>query len=206
MKQMVLILGRRTGTSTLAKAVFDRGLNLAGPLDVAPFDQNPQGHYECEDVRNLNIRILKTYRTNTNMPGLMAFRYLKELPGFVEDRLHHGWGKSQVIVKEPLLASTWPMWWRSFRDLFDGGVDMKVIWCRRDRADTIRSCERWFQPQVEELVDWGLCVDSYALHAKTALDFLGGIELWLDDPDRESKALDFIELEGLKYGEHDERR
>ena len=54
MNPIVWILGRRSGTSSMAKALYDQGFPLTGPLNTKPYAAQPEGHYENQDILNIH--------------------------------------------------------------------------------------------------------------------------------------------------------
>ncbi len=60
---IVMILGWRSGTSSLTKTLYEEGFPVTPPLDMRPMEgHQPEGHYENPQVYKINEALLKHFQ------------------------------------------------------------------------------------------------------------------------------------------------
>ena len=71
---IVMILGWRSGSSSLTKELYEKGYPLTPPLDVRPMEgHQPEGHYENSEVQQINEALLDHFQMNVYTPGILPF-------------------------------------------------------------------------------------------------------------------------------------
>lgn len=164
----------------MTMALKEAGLPVLEPLDIRPFQSNPQGHFEHYKVRELNEAIIKNFQQDiVEAPGLLPFLNWDVLRNWLESQ------PETFIVKDPRLASTWPIWYRTTRDM---GREMVALWCRRDFGEQIKSLMK-YRLTEKRAAD---CAKMHELCAKAASDMIPTLEVWLDDPERVDKAIEWF--------------
>lgn len=69
---IVMILGWRSGTSSLTKKLYEEGFPVTPPLDMRPMEgHQPEGHYENPQVYQINEALLKHFNMSVFQPGLL---------------------------------------------------------------------------------------------------------------------------------------
>lgn len=189
-----LIFGRRSGTSSLAKSLHERGYPLRGPLDTRELRTNPDGHYECLEARHMNGGMMRHFRINDKYPGMTPFLIHQGLETWLADH------EAPFVVKEPRLCMTWPAWFRTAEAC---GRQLVSIWCRRPVEGQIRSLETAYE---YERRDAELCVTMYEHCVDLASRMMPTLELWIE-PDgsirwlrsllREWRAARWLERHGI---------
>jgi len=199
-----LIFGRRSGTSSLAKALYEAGYPLRGPLDVREFDSAKDGHYENFEARAINGGMMRHFRINDKYPGLTPFLIHQGLEAWLADH------ESPFIVKEPRLCLTWPAWFRTAEAC---GRPVVAIWCRRPHEGQVRSLQTARGYEYERR-DAKLCVEMYEHGIRLAAQMMPTLELWIE-PDgpvrwvrslfREHRAARWLDRHRIlpNQGEHD---
>lgn len=175
--ELVLILGRRCGTSTMAQGLLDRGFPLRGPLDKRHFPSNVQGHFECLEARELNFEIMRHFRITCEHPALVPFLVWPRVAEWID--LH----PPSFVIKEPNLNFTWPIWSRSTKR------SIRVIWCRRDPAEQEASLVKWYDKDPEQAA-W--TVKQYEQCSRAASIHFECLQVWLDDPERIDKVVEYL--------------
>ena len=195
MNDLIFILGRRSGTSSLAKELFDLKLPVVEPLDKREYPSNLDGHYENLEVRHINNKLWRHFRSNPNSPILFPFLWYRQAHEWLTK--HPG----LTIVKEPNLCLTWPIWLASIEKEQGGaptGRKIRAVWSYRSETDVAASHEKWYGDMEDcRVVDWLRVAKFYAHSISFAMEFIDTRVIDLDDPDRISKATEFI-----MQGEH----
>lgn len=174
---ITFILGRRCGTSSLAKGLHEAGLPLREPLDKRKHPSNLGGHYENLHVRALNQTLIRRFRITSRSPAMLPFAEF----GMVQKWLREQ--EEPVIVKEPNLNFTWPIWARS------SPHPISIIRCRRDPKEQEASLVKWYDVTPEE-AKW--TVAHYECSSQAAADYFDDVlEVELYDPDRITKAVNW---------------
>ena len=135
---IVMILGWRSGTSSLTKKLYEEGFPVTPPLDMRPMEgHQPEGHYENPQVYQINEALLKHFNMSVFQPGLLPFvnadvveKWLGEHP-------------EPIIVKDPRFAFTWPVWTSSTRR------PCIFVWTDRETASQVASIVRWYEVPEE---------------------------------------------------------
>lgn len=189
-----LIFGRRSGTSSLAKALFEAGYPLRGPIDCRPFPAQPDGHYENVFARGINQGILEHYHMKPGVPGLVPFQKCQPL-GAWADR-HPG----PFIVKDPGLDLTWPVWLRTLALRKIVG-----IWCWRDPQERRASLQKNYAIPPDN-AKWA--VEMYDLCVAAATQHVDCLRLDLEEPFRIKRATAWLDLHGIHHvpGDPEPRR
>uniref|UniRef100_A0A6M3KM94 Uncharacterized protein n=1 Tax=viral metagenome TaxID=1070528 RepID=A0A6M3KM94_9ZZZZ len=185
-----LILGRRSGTSSLARDLWYRGFPLREPLDVRPMKSQPLAHFECWEARHINREIMHHFRMGSSVPGIPPFlKYvpLMEWLGAVEQ---------PYIIKEPNICLTWPVWYRSAEA---AGINLVAVWCRREPEEQAISLQKWYGMDAETS-KW--CVEMYEMSLTAAADKIETLEVHLlqNQDDRVNEAAKFFKRNGIKPG------
>lgn len=180
-----IIFGRKSGTSSMAKALVEQGFPFLGHLDTRPFPAMPDGHYESFEIRDYDRKILQSFKLADNNPGLAPFMNFELLMGYLD-------GNPQAcVVKEPALDLVWPVWVRSCKTLERPLVG---VWCRRPKDQQAESLVRNYKMH-EDNAYW--CVEMYELAVQAATTYIPTLDVWLDDPDRVEKASEWFREHGI---------
>ena len=71
---IVMILGWRSGTSSLTKKLYEEGFPVTPPLDMRPMEgHQPEGHYENPQVYQINEALLKHLIHNERFTTSVAY-------------------------------------------------------------------------------------------------------------------------------------
>ena len=186
-----LILGRRSGTSSLAKDLWYRGFPLREPLDVRSMKSQVQGHYESWESRQINREITFHFKMSDREPGIPPFLKYGPLMEWMNAE------PSPFIVKDPKICMTWPIWHRS---ALAAEVPLVAVWCRRDKAEQVGSLSKWYGYDDEQSA-WS--VEMLEMSLKAAAERIETLEvhLWQDHDDRVNQAAEFFMLHGIQPGE-----
>lgn len=182
---LALIFGRRSGTSSMAKELYDLGYPLRGPMDCRPFPKSqPQGHYEPFIARDkINREILLWFRMPSAVPGLVPFLSYPPLTQWVKAR------PDPFIVKDPNLNHTWPVWVRSlpFRRLFG-------IWAARDPSECKASLVKRYHMTPDD-AHW--CIEMEQLTVDAAARHMPMLKVDLHDPNRTTRVKAWLHVNGI---------
>ena len=98
---IVMILGWRSGSSSLTKELYEKGYPLTPPLDVRPMEgHQPEGHYENSEVQQINEALLAHFQMNVFTPGILPFVNADVVENWL------GQHPEPVIAKDPRFAFT----------------------------------------------------------------------------------------------------
>ena len=172
MSTICLIFGRRAGTSSLSKALFEKGYPFRGPLDTRPMLTNKDGHYESYECRAINGGMLRHFRTNDKYPGLVPFLIHQGVEQWLADEE----APQAYVVKEPRLCLTWPTWYRTCKA---SNHKLVAIWCRRPREGQIRSLMTSKGYEYER-DDAEYCVTMYEHSISLASQMIPTLQLWIE--------------------------
>lgn len=170
----------------MAKELHCLGYHLAKPLDTLPHEASPEGVWESSEIRKINSNLFRMYNFTSPQnaplfPFLLSPRITK-------------WAKAQeerqVIIKEPMLASTWPVWVRSLEMI----SEVRVVNCTRDREETLRSCLRVFGPSTPAETRWDIAVDQQREYCAMAAKWCDSITVDLSDAGRVAKVAEFLTI------------
>jgi len=182
-----VILGRRSGTSTMAKWLFDNGFPMREPLDTRYFKNQPQGHYESWEARDWDAKILHRFSMTAGVPGMVPFLKFEPLRHWFDDHAE------PFIVKEPNVNLVWPVWLRTATE-HENKRDLVGVWCRRSEVEQVSSLVRAYNMDEQD-AKW--CVKMYEASALAACNEFPVLQVWLDDENREQKAADWFIEHGL---------
>src|SRR3990167_9460915 len=191
-----VILGQRCGTSSIAKELHGMGFPFLEPIDTRPFPGvHPIGLWESWEARDWNGKIMKNFRCSSLEPALLPFLIWPELQG------QFGRWPETFIVKDPQLASTWPIWFRTLQTSRPG-AQMVSVWCRRDFDEQVRSLVTRYPMRNETLsVKMEIakyCVRMYELIATAAAQYIPTLEVWLKDEHRVENAAEWFRSHGVE--------
>ncbi len=176
---IIMILGWRSGTSSLTKYLFEKGFPITPPLDMKPMEgHQPEGHYENPQIYQINEALLKHFNMAVFQPGLLSFVNAD----VVEQWL--GAHPEPVIIKDPRLAFTWPIWKTSTRR------ECIFIWTDREKESQVASIVRWYQLPEQAA---RLCITMHDMCARLACQEHTSLVLDLLEEDRDEKAARFLE-------------
>lgn len=175
---IVMILGWRSGTSSLTKKLYEEGFPVTPPLDMRPMEgHQPEGHYENPQVYQINEALLKHFNMSVFQPGLLPFvnadvveRWLGEHP-------------EPIIVKDPRFAFTWPVWTSSTRR------PCIFVWTDRETASQVASIVRWYEVPEEAAAS---CVRMHDLCADLACQAHASLRLDMLEEERDERGTAFI--------------
>ncbi len=175
---IIMILGWRSGTSSLTKKLYEEGFPITPPLDMRPMEgHQPEGHYENQQVYQINEALLKHFQMSVFQPGLLPFVNADVVEKWLLDH------PEPVIIKDPRLAFTWSVWTSSTQR------PCIFVWTDRETTSQVASIVRWYK--VPEGAAQA-CVRMHDLCARLACKEYRSLILDLLDPERADKAMAFI--------------
>ena len=175
---IIMILGWRSGTSSLTKNLYEDGFPVTPPLDMRPMEgHQPEGHYENTQVYQINEALLKHFNMTIFQPGLLPFTSADVVENWLGEH------PEPIIVKDPRFAFTWPVWTSSThrRCIF--------VWTDRETTSQVSSIVRWYQVPEGAAAS---CVRMHDLCADMACRSYLSLRLDLLEEGRYEKGADFI--------------
>ena len=169
-KKILLALGpHRSGTSVVTNA-FHKA-NFAVGDDLLPSNEgNPDGYWEDQKFVALNESILKCLGRSWRDPRPIDARALTETPELIDHRkairsrlLHMLKDNNKVVIKDPRLCRTLPLWLDIIEDFDDTEVGCIVI--HRQPIKAIQSLVR----RDGENPKWAAAL--WLIYALDAVDF-----------------------------------
>lgn len=175
---IIMILGWRSGTSSLTKKLYEEGFPVTPPLDMRPMEgHQPQGHYENPQVYKINEALLQHFQMTVFQPGLLPFVNADVVEQWLAAH------PEPVIIKDPRLAFTWPVWTSST------GRECIFIWTDRETNSQVDSIVRWYKvPEASAR----LCVRMHDLCARLACAEYRSLTLDMLEDDRDEKGTQFV--------------
>lgn len=180
---VVLIFGRRSGTSSLAKVLVELGYPVRGPLDCRPFPAQPDGHYENTFARSINHAILSNFNMKPGVPGLVPFQKCSPLDAWASRH------PESFIVKDPGLDMAWPVWVRTLSPRKILG-----IWCWRKPGEREESLRRNYSIPPDN-AHWA--VTMYDLCVEAATKHIDTIEATVHEPFRVKRVTSWLDVHGV---------
>jgi len=186
---IIMILGWRSGTSSLTKKLYEEGFPVTPPLDMRPMEgHQPQGHYENPQVYQINEALLQHFQMTVFQPGLLPFVNADVVEQWLAAH------PEPVIIKDPRLAFTWPVWTSST------ARKCIFVWTDRETDSQVDSIVRWYK--VAEAAA-RLCVRMHDLCARLACQEHRSLILDMLEEDRDEKGVQFIaQFATAQSGEH----
>lgn len=143
---LVFLAGmHRSGTSFLAKRLFETGLAFPGDLLPANED-NPEGYWEAREVVRLNNRMLESFGSNWRDHGPISSSQMERLVAVFSDEagrvlsdLRSRAGHACYAIKDPRFCRLLPVWLAAAREL---GMRSKLIATVRNPFDVAQSLFR----------------------------------------------------------------
>ncbi len=175
---IILILGWRSGTSSLTKKLYEEGFPVTPPLDMRPMaGHQPEGHYENPQVYQINEALLKHFSMAIFQPGLLPFVHADVVEKWLDEH------PEPVIIKDPRLAFTWPIWTSST------SRDCVFVWTDRETTSQVASIVRWYK--VPEAAAHS-CVRMHDMCADLACRSHPSLVLDMLEEGRDEKGAAFI--------------
>ena len=175
---IIMILGWRSGSSSLSKELYEKGYPLTPPLDLRPMEgHQPEGHYENVEVQQINEALLVHFQMNVFTPGILPFVNADVVENWLGEH------PEPVIAKDPRFAFTWPVWKTSTRRR------IVFVWTNRDKETQVGSIIRWYKiPQDGAKA----CVAMHDMGAQLACERHESAEVDVKDSQRVEKVEAFL--------------
>lgn len=175
---IVMILGWRSGSSSLTKVLYEQGYPITEPLDMRPMEgHQPGGHYENPEVYQINEALLAHFQMNVFTPGILPFVNADVVENWLAAH------PEPVMIKDPRLAFVWPVWQTSTKR------PVVCVWTDRDTEAQVGSIVRWYQIPEDAA---NACVAMHDIGARLACDHHESFIVDVTDPQRDEKAEEFI--------------
>ena len=136
-RRVIAIIGmHRSGTSLIVRALQTLGVALGDNLAIAPAPDNAKGHWEDQDIVELNTQVLSALALQWDLVGandgkLMGASALNPLVELGQELLRAKTADHSIwAFKDPRTARLWPFWRRV---LLEGDVfQASFVWVIRN--------------------------------------------------------------------------
>lgn len=190
----VLILGmHRSGTSSFTKILNLMGVDLGTKL-IDPFDDNPKGFFEHEEIVNLNINFLESIGVDSNalvknLP--LNWFYDKEAKSFkeeVKNIIKKDFGSSKIFaIKDPRISLLIPVYLEALKEL---DIEIFCIIAERKIQNVLSSLNKRNNLSFEEgLESYKKYYESIYLHTKNIPNLVLSYDDLIDDPESVIKTI-----------------
>ena len=187
MNPIVWILGRRSGTSSMAKALYDQGFPLTGPLNTKPYAAQPEGHYENQDILNIHDALFAAHNFKPWSCGILPFRPMPALNEWLKAH------PEPLLLKVPSIAQAWPVW---------ASMTTRPVYlmrCTRSKREQIDSMVRRYN--LDEHTAAGIIELYEGSYDWMERHYGAAARLPLTDGRRVETAMEFLQRWGLRARE-----
>ena len=201
-RRVIVVIGmHRSGTSLAIRALKSLGVALGDNLAIAAAPDNAKGHWEDQDVIELNEQVLSSLALQWDLVGakdeaLMGAPSLDPLVAQAQALLREKTAKHSIwAFKDPRTARLWPFWRRVL--LEEDHFQTSFVWsvrhpwavaqslARRDGFDSLKSHLLWLNHNLN-------LFDDLIANRHVLLDY----DRMLDQPRREvARIADALSLE-----------